>query len=153
MIAEFIIFPRSMCGSAASRKTSLNGAFLRCRSSFPTRPIECKMSRQRFASCRISSASSFNSGYCERSSTNSPAVNFIVAKGVPSSCAAAAITPPKSVSFCSRDSAICVANNALPIAVISWVVLRAYILRKIIVMTIAAQFPKTNTLGICIVNP
>ena len=36
----------------------------------------------------------------------------MVARGVPSSCAAAATTPPRSVSFCSRAKASCVATRA-----------------------------------------
>ena len=54
-----------------------------------------------------------------QSSASSELVSLMVASGVPSSCAAAATTPPRSVSFCSRASAICVACSASDIPFIS----------------------------------
>ena len=145
---DILIFtPRSLCGSAASRSTSLKGALRKCRSSFPARPIERKISRQRLACSRIKLASSCSSEPSGKASINSALVNFIVAKGVPSSCAAAATTPPKSVSFCSRLNAICVANKAFPIAFISFVTRREYTLKNTNAITIAIQFPKTNNSG------
>ena len=76
-----------------------------------------------------------------------------MAKGVPSSWAAAATTPPRSVSFCSRARAICVAASASDIAWTSAVTREANMPRKMTPITMAVQNPYTKSCGIRMMAP
>ena len=113
-----------MCGSADSLTNADHGADRKCKSSFPARPIEAKMSLHLSACSWMRRASAYSSSDPSISSINSALVSLMVASGVPSSWAVAATTPPKSVSFCSRANAIWVASRASDIEFISVVTRR-----------------------------
>ena len=142
-----ITLPRFSWGSAASRKTSVMGARFKCRSSLPVRPISRRIVDKRTACSRIRRASSCRSALSSSSSSSSVATILIVANGVPISCAAAATTPPKTVSLCSRSNAICVAANAWDMEKVSIVTRRAYPERKTKPICNATQFPQMNNGG------